>query len=60
MTGLITMIAHPREVLDSSNNQHRHLLAAIRRRDEAAAAREMAEHLRGTEHILAGLLPSPS
>jgi DNA-binding FadR family transcriptional regulator len=57
MTGLITMIAHPPEVLDSSNAQHRRVLAAVRRRDEAAAAREMAEHLRGTEHVLAGLLP---
>jgi GntR family transcriptional regulator, transcriptional repressor for pyruvate dehydrogenase complex len=60
MTGLITMIAHPPEVLDSANDQHRRLLAAIRRHDEGAAAREMAEHLRGTEHVLAGLLPSPS
>lgn len=58
MTGLISMIAHPPEVLDSSNDQHRRLLTAIRRRDEAAAAREMAEHLRGTEHVLAGLLPA--
>jgi GntR family transcriptional regulator, transcriptional repressor for pyruvate dehydrogenase complex len=58
MTGLISMIAHPPEVLDSANDQHRRLLAAIRRRDEAAAAREMAEHLRGTEHVLAGLLPA--
>jgi GntR family transcriptional regulator, transcriptional repressor for pyruvate dehydrogenase complex len=58
MSGLISLIAHPPEVLDSSNAQHRRLLAAVRRRDEAAAAREMAEHLRGTEHILAGLLPS--
>ncbi len=57
MTGLITLIAHPPEVLDSSNAQHRRLLAAVRRHDEAGAAREMAEHLRGTEHILAGLLP---
>jgi len=58
MTGLISLIAHPPEVLDSSNVQHRRLLAAIRRRDEGAAAREMAAHLRGTEHILAGLLPA--
>src|ERR1700728_3034678 len=57
MTGLISLIAHPPEVLDSANDQHRHLLAAIRRRDEAAAAREMVDDLRGTEHILAGLLP---
>jgi DNA-binding FadR family transcriptional regulator len=60
MTGLITLIAHPPEVLDSSNDSHRRLLAAIRRHDEAAAAREMVEHLRGTEHVLAGLLPSAS
>jgi GntR family transcriptional regulator, transcriptional repressor for pyruvate dehydrogenase complex len=57
MTGLISLIPHPPEVLDSSNAQHRRLLGAVRRHDEAAAAREMAEHLRGTEHILAGLLP---
>jgi len=59
MSGLISFIAHPPEVLDSSNAQHRRVLAAVRRRDEAAAAREMAEHLRGTEHILAGLMPNP-
>jgi DNA-binding FadR family transcriptional regulator len=57
MTGLITLIAHPPGVLASSNNQHHRLLAALARRDPSAAAREMAEHLRGTEHILAGLLP---
>jgi DNA-binding FadR family transcriptional regulator len=60
MTGLISLIAHPPEVLDSSNAQHRRLLSAIRRRDEADAAREMAEHLRATEQILAGLLPLTS
>jgi GntR family transcriptional regulator, transcriptional repressor for pyruvate dehydrogenase complex len=58
MTGLISLIAHPSEVLASANAQHRRVLAAIRRRDEAAAAREMVDHLRGTEHILAGLLPN--
>ena len=57
MTDLISYIAHPPEVLDSANAQHRRLLAAIRRGDESAAAREIAEHLRGTEHVLAGLLP---
>ena len=57
MTSLISHIAHPPEVLDSSNASHRRILKAVRRHDEAAAAREMAEHLRGTEHILAGLLP---
>jgi GntR family transcriptional regulator, transcriptional repressor for pyruvate dehydrogenase complex len=58
MSGLISLIAHPPEVLDSANDQHRRLLAAVRRHDQAAAAREMAEYLRGTEHVLAGLLPS--
>lgn len=57
MSGLISLIAHPPEVLDSANDQHRRLLVAVRRHDEAAAAREMVEHLRGTEHVLAGLLP---
>ena len=57
MSGLISLIAHPPEVLHSSNLQHRRLLAAVRLGDVAAAAREMAEHVRGTEHILAGLLP---
>jgi DNA-binding FadR family transcriptional regulator len=57
MSALISHIAHPAEVLDSANDQHRRLVVALRRHDEAAAAREMTEHLRGTEHVLAGLLP---
>jgi DNA-binding FadR family transcriptional regulator len=57
MSDLISFIPHPPEVLASSNVQHRRLLDAVRRHDEAAAAREMAGHLRGTEHILAGFLP---
>jgi DNA-binding FadR family transcriptional regulator len=57
MSGLISHIAHPPEVLDAANAGHRRLVAAVRRHDEAAAAREMAEHARGTEHVLAGLLP---
>jgi DNA-binding FadR family transcriptional regulator len=57
MTDLISLIAHPPEVLDSSNAQHRRIVAALRRHDETAAGREMTEHLRGTEHVLAGLLP---
>ncbi|MGI8715464.1 MAG: FadR/GntR family transcriptional regulator, partial [Solirubrobacteraceae bacterium] len=58
MSGLISHIAHPPEVLDAANAGHRRLVAAVRRHDESAAAREMAEHARGTEHILAGLLPT--
>jgi DNA-binding FadR family transcriptional regulator len=57
MTGLIALIAHPPEVLASSNAQHRRILAAVRDGDGSRAAAEMAEHLRGTEHVLAGLLP---
>ena len=57
MTDLIAHIAHPPQVLASSNAQHRRILTAVRERDEMRAVREMAEHLQGTEHILAGLLP---
>jgi DNA-binding FadR family transcriptional regulator len=57
MTDLIAHIAHPPEVLASSNAQHRRLLAAVRDHDDARAASVMSEHLKGTEHILAGLLP---
>jgi DNA-binding FadR family transcriptional regulator len=57
MTDLIAYIAHPPEVLVHSNQQHARLLAAIRKGDGAAAMRIMAEHLHGTEHVLAGLLP---
>ncbi|HYM54243.1 MAG TPA: FCD domain-containing protein [Solirubrobacteraceae bacterium] len=58
MTDLIAYIAHPPEVLASSNAQHRRLLAAVRERDAMRAVAVMNEHLHGTEHILAGLLPS--
>jgi GntR family transcriptional repressor for pyruvate dehydrogenase complex len=58
MTDLISYIAHPPEVLASSNAQHRRLLAAVREGDSMRAAKVMAEHLQGTEHVLAGLLPS--
>jgi DNA-binding GntR family transcriptional regulator len=57
MTDLIAYIAHPPEVLSSSNAQHRRLLLAVRERDEMRAARVITEHLQATEHILAGLLP---
>jgi DNA-binding FadR family transcriptional regulator len=57
MTDLIAYIAHPPAVLTSSNAQHRRLLAAVRERDPMRAVRVMSEHLQGTEHILAGLLP---
>jgi DNA-binding FadR family transcriptional regulator len=57
MTDLIAFIAHPPQVLASSNAQHRRLLAAVHKGDAQRAVRAMAEHLQGTEHVLAGLLP---
>ena len=58
MTDLIAYIAHPPELLSWSNQQHAKMLAAVRRRDGDRAMRIMAEHLKGTEHVLAGLLPA--
>jgi GntR family transcriptional regulator, transcriptional repressor for pyruvate dehydrogenase complex len=58
MTDLIGYIAHPPEVLAWSNGQHARLVDCVRRQDPQTAMRIMAEHLRGTEHVLAGLLPS--
>ena len=57
MTDLIAHIAHPPEVLAWSNAQHAKLLEAVRDRDAALATKITTEHLRGTEHVLAGLLP---
>jgi DNA-binding FadR family transcriptional regulator len=57
MSDLIAYIAHPPQVLASSNTQHRRLLAAVRQRDALLAVKAMTEHLQGTEHVLAGLLP---
>jgi GntR family transcriptional repressor for pyruvate dehydrogenase complex len=56
LSGLITLIAHPEEVLAHSNEQHRRLLALLRRGDSSKAVQLMREHLEGTEHILAGLI----
>jgi GntR family transcriptional repressor for pyruvate dehydrogenase complex len=58
MTDLIGYIAHPPEVLEWSNAQHARLVGCLERRDPGTAMKIMAEHLRGTEHVLAGLLPS--
>jgi GntR family transcriptional regulator, transcriptional repressor for pyruvate dehydrogenase complex len=57
MSDLIHRIAHPREVLVTSNQQHRRLVSLLRRSDTGRAVRLMREHMEGTEHILAGLLP---
>jgi DNA-binding FadR family transcriptional regulator len=57
MTDLISYLPHPAEILEHSNTQHARLLTCIRAKDSDAATRVMAEHLHGTELVLAGLLP---
>jgi DNA-binding GntR family transcriptional regulator len=57
MTDLISHIAHPPEVLEWSNAQHAQLLQAVTAGDTARAVSTMIDHLAGTEHVLAGLLP---
>jgi GntR family transcriptional repressor for pyruvate dehydrogenase complex len=56
MSDLIALIAHPEEVLTRSNAQHRKLVALVREGDAERAATLMRKHIRGTEHILAGLI----
>ncbi len=56
MSDLITLIAHPPQVLLHSNDQHRRLVALLRRGDSLSAVSLMREHLAGTEHILLGLI----
>jgi GntR family transcriptional regulator, transcriptional repressor for pyruvate dehydrogenase complex len=56
MSDLIARIAHPEEVLARSNAQHRKLVALMRESDANRAVPLMREHIRGTEHILAGLI----
>ena len=57
MTDLISYIAHPPEVLAWSNAQHARIVDCIESREAGLAVRIMTDHLRGTEHVLAGLLP---
>ena len=55
MSDLISLIAHPEVVLTRSNAQHRKLVATC----ATATPRRrplMRHHIRGTEHILAGLV----
>jgi GntR family transcriptional repressor for pyruvate dehydrogenase complex len=56
MSDLIALIAHPEQVLTRSNAQHRQLTSLLRRHNRRAL-RLIREHIEGTEHILAGLLP---
>ncbi len=57
MSDLIAHIAHPRQVLESSNAEHRRLVAQLAVGDTTRAVRLVRRHMEGTEHILAGLLP---
>ena len=57
MTELIALIAHPSVVLTHANDEHRTILAALRKGDGIAAVRCLRQHLAGTEHILVGLIP---
>jgi GntR family transcriptional regulator, transcriptional repressor for pyruvate dehydrogenase complex len=58
MSDLIALIAHPDQVLTHSNAQHADLVRLLRRGDATRAVGLMREHIEGTEHILAGLLPA--
>jgi GntR family transcriptional regulator, transcriptional repressor for pyruvate dehydrogenase complex len=57
MSDLIHRIAHPDEVLMRSNAQHQRLVTHLRRHETGRAVRCIREHIEGTEHILAGLMP---
>jgi DNA-binding FadR family transcriptional regulator len=57
VSDLIALIAHPEQVLTHSNAQHRRLTRLLRRGDASRAVRLVREHIQGTEHIIAGLLP---
>jgi GntR family transcriptional repressor for pyruvate dehydrogenase complex len=56
MSELIALIAHPETVLTHSNAQHARLVTLLRQGDATRAVSLMREHIRGTEHILAGLI----
>ena len=57
MTQLIGRIAHPDAVLKHANDDHRRVLACLRKGDGVGAVRVLRAHLAGTEHIIAGLIP---
>jgi len=57
MSELIELIAHPRTVLDHANVEHRRIVKCLRGGDGLGAIRILREHLAGTEHIIAGLIP---
>jgi DNA-binding FadR family transcriptional regulator len=54
---VIELVPHPQEVLQRSNEQHRALIALLRKGDAVGAAKLIREHVEGTEYFLAGMLP---
>jgi GntR family transcriptional regulator, transcriptional repressor for pyruvate dehydrogenase complex len=58
MSELISLIAHPKTVLEHANVEHRRIVKCLRGGDGVGAIRILREHLAGTEHIIAGLIPS--
>jgi GntR family transcriptional regulator, transcriptional repressor for pyruvate dehydrogenase complex len=54
---VIELVPHPQEVLQRSNDQHRALIALLRKNDADGAAKLIREHVEGTEYFLAGMLP---
>jgi DNA-binding FadR family transcriptional regulator len=57
MSEVITMIAHPKTVLAHANHEHRRIVKCLRGGDGVGAIRILRDHLAGTEHIIAGLIP---
>ena len=57
MSALIALIPHPEQVLTRSNAQHGRLVDLMQKAQTPRAVKLMRQHIEGTEHILAGLLP---
>jgi GntR family transcriptional repressor for pyruvate dehydrogenase complex len=57
MSELIAHVAHPAPVLARSNEQHAAMVRALGRGEGWAAARLVREHVKGTEQVVAGLMP---
>lgn len=58
MSDLLHHIPHPPEVLEWANAQHARILTAVRAGDAPCGVALVSDHLHGTQHILAGLLPA--
>ena len=58
MSELIGLIAHPDLVLGHSNDEHRRIVRHLRAGEGVKAVAVLREHLVGTEHIIAGLIPA--